>query len=145
MPFFHSLRSFPPIYNKERKKIVIREEQQHKKTLHRQMKSSSPKTRQISFENRDNHRKQKTNWNKNCIFANQTSKEDKSYATQTRFDSNKTEPQRQFYLYRCLRDAQNKITLIAYAKILIIPSFSCRYPSVWSICRANQCSPRYHW
>ena len=29
MPFFHSLGSFPPIYNKERKKIVIREEQQH--------------------------------------------------------------------------------------------------------------------
>jgi len=82
------------------------------------MASSSLKTRQISFENRDNDRKSKSNRNKKRIFANQTSEENKSYATNARFNSTKTEPRRQFSLHSCLRDAQNKITLLLMRKVL---------------------------
>lgn len=93
------------------------------------MESSSLKTRQISFENRDNDRKSKSNRNKKRIFANQTSEENKSYATNARFNSTKTEPRRQFSLHSCLRDAQNKITLLLMRKVLLsLPFFAVTIP-----------------
>ena len=81
------------------------------------MASSSLKTRQFSFENRDNDRKSKSNRNKKRIFANQTSEENKSYATNARFNSTKTEPRRQFSLHSYLRDAQNNAPRVIIGRL----------------------------